>query len=238
MHAFGFDICVRLSLRVRAAYEIFRPEFTVANMVNVPLRNSHTRMPSHKKSAKESRTAPAPSSDGRPHCPDLRLVGAAHVTVLNPHGTSVAASAVPADTLLYTRVLERLQSVSAPFSARLCRHFERHGACDRGENCRFIHRASATSPPSPASRCAAKITPAATDDLEASQRPSLAPPGDTAAATVARNRAGGKAHTASLWRVPRDAAAAMPESSRIGLARIKTSRGWRHAAYDALVLRS
>eukprot|EP00672_Neobodo_designis_P004517 CAMPEP_0174878378 /NCGR_PEP_ID=MMETSP1114-20130205/82726_1 /TAXON_ID=312471 /ORGANISM="Neobodo designis, Strain CCAP 1951/1" /LENGTH=212 /DNA_ID=CAMNT_0016113765 /DNA_START=197 /DNA_END=835 /DNA_ORIENTATION=+ len=176
------------------------------------------------------------------------------------HG--VAGAVARSEDLLATRALEHAErdAVTGAVVVRLCDHFEDRGSCNRGHKCRFAHRVVAATQPRPAEHLrrfpAANAVSCATDAADIcslSQGPAAARVSPLALAFAghrgsdAQPVVSASAHFAVAI-VGQSAGPGIPEfssqpdtgsaysgagSSRSDRSVVTTSRGWRHAAYDA-----
>ena len=139
---------------------------------------------------------------------------------------------LPWEELLQTRALENAQASSCGcYSAvvRLCDHFEDRGSCNRGHKCRFAHRvathpllSTTATPRTTGSELFFTVpgtnTPASIDDEP--------PRRDVEASSPTRLVVRTLAAAPSTFSV-------IPGAAPRGPCVVKTSRGWRHAAYAA-----
>ena len=137
------------------------------------------------------------------------------------HG--VAGAVARSEDLLATRALEHaeIDAAAGTVVVRLCDHFEDRGSCNRGHKCRFAHRV----------RAAAKSQPEIHADERRFQTPN-ATAGVSASAYHAAPTAG---LSAPEFSSQPDCGSVHSGAGSSGSDRsvVATSRGWRHAAYDA-----
>jgi hypothetical protein len=137
----------------------------------------------------------------------------ATVTLLD--ADSAPLTTVPVAALAYTRALapESVGADATTAAVQVCAHFERHGACNRGHRCRAAHcperlETHHQSSSSAAHRCRLLA-------VSASPLSSTAP----------------SVRSTPTMAAARDVDAPSHEVASTG--KVRTSRGWRHAAYDA-----
>ena len=141
----------------------------------------------------------------------------ATVTLLD--AGSAPITTVPVAALAYTRALapESVGADATTAAVQVCAHFERHGACNRGHRCRWAHIIASSA-----------------------AMPAAASTGDTMGVTVAVPPAVASTGVdpAPLLKLPAETPA--PSTATVAAAhgadakhKVHTSRGWRHAVYDA-----
>jgi len=171
------------------------------------------------------------------------------------HG--VAGAVARSEDLLATRALEHAErdAVTGAVVVRLCDHFEDRGSCNRGHKCRFAHRVVAATQPlsqlRPADEHLRRFPTAnavscamdASDIHSVSQgaattgglAPALSPLAVAFSSCQAQPVVSASAHFAASSQLKGGSTDPLSVTWSSGSDRsvVATSRGWRHAAYDA-----